>query len=156
VTAAPEGYDSLVALSLNALRVRLPGVVTWQRPRSQPLRQGGQRTAYPDAYVAGRGVWQLYVAQAVAQTGWQRPPVRQPLMVEAEIVAGGKLDTDRVLTAVLDALQNGGALVDDCRVWELHVVRRRPEPPELPHVDVVLSRAEEARREVTDAPEDFD
>ena len=36
-------------------------------------------------------------------------------MLEAEMVARGKLDLDRVVTAVLDALQSGHALADDCR-----------------------------------------
>ena len=75
---------------------------------------------------------------AVARTGWRPRPVAQALSVEAEVVAKGKLDTDRVTTAILDALEGGGALVNDCRVWRLHVVRRVPRADEAPHVEVAL------------------
>ena len=121
----PTSYDSLIAVSLNALRVTLPGAVTWKRPRAT-VRRDGIRSAYPDDYVQGREVWRLVVQHAVRETGWAAPPVEAPLMVEAEVVAGGKLDLDRVVTAVLDALEGGGALANDCRCWELHAVRRRP------------------------------
>jgi hypothetical protein len=124
-----------------ALTVTLPGVVAWARPREQPLRGGGRRTAYPPAYEARRGHWRLVVAAAVAETGWVRPPVGEPLSVTVEVVAPGKHDLDRVVTAVLDALQGGGALVDDCRVWFLAANRRRPGRDEAARVDVLLMTA---------------
>jgi hypothetical protein len=123
-----------------ALRLTLPGVVSWQRPREQPLKNGGRRTAYPPTYEAGRTVWSLYVRGAVAEAGWAPPDVRWPLAVEAEVVAGGKFDLDRVTTALLDALQAGGAIKDDCRVFRLSVRRRPLEPDEgrLPRVNVAV------------------
>ena len=124
---------------LRGLRLVLPGVVSWRRPRTQPVRQGGVRTAYPAAYVAQREHWAEVVALAVYASGWRRPPVSATLCVTAAVVAPGKLDLDRVLTAVLDALQGGGALVDDCRCWHLYAQRRRPQAGETPHVDVLLS-----------------
>lgn len=131
-------------IPLRGLRLVLPGVVSWQRPREQPLPNGRRRTAYPPAYVAQREHWAEVVALAVYSTGWRRPPVTSTLCVTAAVVAPGKLDTDRVLTAVLDALQGGGALVDDCRVWQFSVRRRRPQADETPHVDVLLSILEGA------------
>jgi hypothetical protein len=122
------------------LRLTLPGVVSWQRPREQPLKNGSRRTAYPPAYEAGRAVWSLYVRGAVEAAGWTAPDVRWPLAVEAVVAAGGKFDLDRVTTALLDALQAGGAIKDDCRVFRLFVRRRPLEPEEgrLPHVDVAV------------------
>lgn len=131
-------------IPLRGLRLVLPGVVSWQRPREQPLPGGGRRTAYPPAYVAQREHWAEVVALAVYASGWRRPPVTATLCVTAAVVAPGKLDLDRVLTAVLDALQGGGALVDDCRCWGLYAKRRRPQADEAPHVDVLLTTLEGA------------
>ena len=130
-----------------ALALRLPGALSWRRPRSQPIKGGGQRTAYPPAYVSGREAWRLCVAVAVREANWKAPPVSAALSVEADVVAGGKLDLDRVTTAILDALQGGGALVDDCRVYRLVVRRARPGKgpdgvAEAPYVDVVLATLE--------------
>ena len=125
------------------LLVKLPGVVSWARPREQPLQNGKHRTAYPPAYELGRETWCLLVRAAVDEASWVRPPVAEALCVVAKVVAKGKFDLDRVLTAVLDALQGGGALVDDCRVWHLYAQRRRPWPDEAPHVDVLLTIARE-------------
>ena len=127
-----------------ALSLRLPGVLSWARPREQPIRGGGHRTAYPAEYVSGRDTWRFFVGAAVRETGWTAPPVSAALSVEADVVAGGKLDLDRVTTAILDALQAGGALVDDCRVYRLVVRRSRPGKgpdgsAEAPHVDLVLA-----------------
>jgi hypothetical protein len=130
------------ARSRPGLYLALPGVVSWARPRRQPLRDGRHRTAYPPAYLEGRDGWRLAVCAAVAEARWVRPPVAAELVVVAKVVAPGKLDLDRVLTAVLDALQGGEALVDDCRVWHLYAQRRRPWPDEAPHVDVLLTTAE--------------
>lgn len=137
----PTVYDSLIAVSLNAFRVQLPGVVSWARPRGV-VRQGGVRSAYPGPYVAGRAAWTLVVQHAVATTGWVAPPVEAPLLVEVEVVARGRRDVDRVLSAVLDALQAGKAILDDCRVTEVHLVRRAPGRGEPPHVDALLSVAD--------------
>jgi hypothetical protein len=123
------------------LFLALPGVVSWARPREQPLSDGRHRTAYPPAYLEGRDGWRLAVRAAVAEAGWVRPPVAAELVVVAKVVAPGKLDLDRVLTAVLDALQGGEALVDDCRVWHLYAQRRRPAADEAAHVDVLLTTA---------------
>lgn len=126
-------------LPLRGLRLVLPGVVSWARPRA-----AGSGVRYPRDYTRDRDAWALVVAHGVAASGWRRPPVTSTLCVTAAVVAPGKLDTDRVLTAVLDALQAGGALVDDCRVWQLSVRRRRPQADETPHVDVLLSILEGA------------
>jgi hypothetical protein len=126
-----------------ALLLVLPGVVSWGRPRQQPLRQGGYRTAYPQGYLVGRDAWRLAVGARVRDCGWRAPGVDRTLGVVAGVVAPGKLDLDRVVTAVLDALQAGGAIVDDCRVWRLQAQRRRPGPGEAPHVDVLV-RLEDA------------
>ena len=122
----------------SALSLTLDGCLTWKRPRRM-----GRVTRYPADYAAGRDAWALQVRAAVAETGWVAPPVKDELAVEAHIVAGGKLDTDRVLTAVLDALQGGGALRDDCRCWDVRAVRRKPGRGEAPHVDVLLGLAGE-------------
>lgn len=140
--SAGAGVAEVVApRPLPVLFLRLPGVVSWARPREQPLRGGGRRMAYPERYQAGRLTWGLAVRAAVVEASWARPPVGVALSLVASIVAPGKLDTDRVVTAVLDALQAGGALVDDCRVWHLQAERRRPGPGEDAHVDVMLSEA---------------
>lgn len=132
-----------------SLSLTLPGVVTWKRPRMQPVRGGrGVRTAYPPEYAAQREAWAFEVAVAVRQTGWVPPPVGERLRVDVTIVSGGKWDCDRIVTAVLDALQGGGALVDDCRVWAGSWQRRRPERDEVPHVDVVLKVVDAQGREV--------
>lgn len=90
----------------------LPGVVSWRRPR----RQRGGRVAYPDAYLRDRAAWAVAVLHAVAAAGWQRPPASARLGVAVRTTGRGRYDLDRVLTAVLDALQAGGALRDDCLV----------------------------------------
>ena len=77
------------------------------------------RTAYPEAYAWQRDAWRTVVRHAVASSNWTAPPVAATLCATVAVVAPGKLDLDRVLTAVLDALQGGGALKDDCRVWQL-------------------------------------
>ena len=73
------------------------------------LKNGGRRTAYPPGLrrragrLAGRRC-----ASPSPGTGWRPRPVAQALSVEAEVVAKGKLDTDRVTTASLDALEGWG------------------------------------------------
>jgi hypothetical protein len=121
------------------LFLALPGVVTWRRPRQQPLRNGGTRTAYPAAYEQGRELWQTAVRARVLEADWTPPPVAEALGVVLHAVGPGRFDLDRVCTAVLDALQGGGALRDDCRVWRLYAERRRPAKDEPAHVDVLLT-----------------
>ena len=56
---------------------------------------------------------------------------------------GGRRDLDRVCTAVLDALQAGGAVRDDCLVDALTAARRRPgrrQPPATVVEGAVLAR----------------
>ena len=94
----------------SALDVTLPDVVSWARPRRY-----GRHVRYPAAYAAGRAAWAAVVAHAVAEFGWE-PPLRARYWVAVAVYGGGKRDLDRVCTAVLDALQGGGAVRDDCLV----------------------------------------
>jgi Holliday junction resolvase RusA-like endonuclease len=99
------------------LRVELPGVVSWSRPRRA---RGSVR--YPAAYARDRDAWGLLVAKAVREAHW-RPPPGARYRVEVGVAGGGKRDLDRVCTAVLDALQAGGAFRDDCLVDALQASR---------------------------------
>jgi Holliday junction resolvase RusA-like endonuclease len=101
----------------SVLRIELPGVVSWSRPRRA---RGG--VSYPQAYARDRDAWALLVAQAVRDRNW-RPPRTARYRVEVEVDGGGRRDLDRVCTAVLDALQAGGALRDDCLVDALTATR---------------------------------
>jgi Holliday junction resolvase RusA-like endonuclease len=105
-----------------ALDVTLPDVVSWARPR-----RWGTRLRYPAAYAAGRATWAAAVAHAVAERGWD-PPVRARYWVAVAVCGGGRRDLDRVCTAVLDALQGGGAVRDDCLV-DVLTAGRFPVPP---------------------------
>jgi hypothetical protein len=100
------------------LRVVLPGVVSWSRPRR--LR-GGVR--YPRDYARDRDAWATVVAHAVAGQRW-RPPATARYRVTVAVSGGGKRDLDRVCTAVLDALQAGRAVRDDCLVDALTATRQ--------------------------------
>jgi Holliday junction resolvase RusA-like endonuclease len=102
---------------LPVLRVELPGVVSWNRPR---LARGGVR--HPRDYARDRDAWALVVAQAVRDRNW-RPPQTARYRVEVAVRGGGKRDLDRVCTAVLDALQAGHAVRDDCLVDALTATR---------------------------------
>ena len=99
------------------LRVELPGVVSWSRPR---MVRGGVR--YPAAYAGARAAWALLVAQAVREAHWQPPPGAR-YHVAVGVAGGGRRDLDRVCTAALDALQAGGAVRDDCLVDALVGIR---------------------------------
>ena len=99
------------------LPVTLPGAVSWSRPRRA---RGGVR--YPAAYARDRDAWAAVVAGAVHDRGWRPPPTAR-YRVELVVYGGGKRDLDRVCTAVLDALQGGGALRDDCLVDALTATR---------------------------------
>jgi hypothetical protein len=101
------------------LRIELPGVVSWSRPRRA---RGGVR--YPAAYARDRDSWGLLVALAVREARWRPPPAAR-YRVAVAVTGGGKRDLDRVCTAVLDALQTGGAVRDDCLVDVLTATRNR-------------------------------
>jgi Holliday junction resolvase RusA-like endonuclease len=103
----------------STLRVTLPNVVSWSRPR--PVR-GGVR--YPRAYVRNREAWATVVAHAVLCQHW-RPPATARYRVVISVRGGGRRDLDRICTAVLDALRGGAALRDDCLVDTLEAVRCR-------------------------------
>ena len=116
------------------LRVVLPGVVSWSRPR---MGRGGVR--YPPAYARARDAWALLVAQTVRDAGWVPPPAAR-YRVDVAVFGGGKRDLDRVCTATLDALQAGGAVQDDCLVDALVAARspagRRQAPRTVVEVSV--------------------
>jgi Holliday junction resolvase RusA-like endonuclease len=102
------------------LTITLPGVVSWSRPR-----RAGTVVRYPTAYAQDRDAWATVVACAVRARGWETPPVRLGFRyaVTVTVYGGGKRDLDRVCSAVLDALQGGGALRDDCLVDCLRATR---------------------------------
>ena len=116
-----------------ALRIKLPGVVSWSRPR----RQGG-RVRYPPAYVRAREAWSLVVAHAVHAQDWC-PPSTSRYQVSVVVCGGGRRDLDRVCTAALDALQAGGAVRDDCLVDELAAIRSRAPRGSRPATVVAVS-----------------
>ena len=99
------------------LRIVLPGVVSWSRPRRM---RGGVR--YPQVYARDRDAWTLVVVAAVRDAHW-RPPPEARYRVAVGVAGGGRRDLDRVCTAVLDALQAGGAVRDDCLVDALVGIR---------------------------------
>lgn len=99
------------------LRITLPNVVSWSRPRRD---RGGVR--YPRGYVRNRDAWATVVAYAVLCQQW-RPPSTARYRVVVTVHGGGKRDLDRVCTAVLDALQAGNAVRDDCLVDALTATR---------------------------------
>lgn len=118
-----------------ALALTLPGVTSWARPR----RMGGQMR-YPKGYAAAREAWGLVVRHAVGEAGWVCPATTDTrFMVNLLVWGGGKRDVDRIGTAALDALQNGGAIKDDCAVDHLTLIRYRPKRGEPPRVDVRVS-----------------
>jgi Holliday junction resolvase RusA-like endonuclease len=122
------------------LRLELPGVVSWSRPRRA---RGGVR--YPSAYAQARDAWGLLVARAVRQAHW-RPPPEARYRVAVVVSGGGRRDLDRVCTAVLDALQTGHAVRDDCLVDELRAARIRLPGGERPATLVDLTILAGARR----------
>jgi Holliday junction resolvase RusA-like endonuclease len=99
------------------LRIVLPGVVSWSRPRKV---RGGVR--YPPAYARAGAAWALLVVQAVREARWAPPPGAR-YHVAVGVAGGGRRDLDRVCTAALDALQAGGAVRDDCLVDALVGIR---------------------------------
>jgi Holliday junction resolvase RusA-like endonuclease len=122
------------------LRVVLPGVVSWSRPRKA---RGGVR--YPPAYVRARDAWSLLVALAVRDAHW-RPPPGARYRVAVGVAGGGRRDLDRVCTAVLDALQAGGAVRDDCLVDALTATRQAAPPRGAPATTVEVAPLQPLRR----------
>lgn len=104
----------------DTLTVALPGVVSWSRPRRE-----GRRVRYPAAYARNRDGWATVVTHAVGRRDW-RPPTSARYRVAITVHGGGRRDLDRVCTAVLDALQAGGAVRDDCLIDALTATRYRP------------------------------
>jgi len=133
------------------LRVVLPGVVSWSRPR---LMRGGVR--YPAAYAQARDMWSLLVAQAVRDARWTPPPAAR-YCVTVAVYGGGKRDLDRVCTAVLDALQAGSAVPDDCLVDALTATRvpglRDHRPSTMVQVAPLTCTGLPPRRPAPDPPE---
>jgi Holliday junction resolvase RusA-like endonuclease len=127
------------------LRIELPGVVSWSRPRRA---RGGVR--YPAAYARDRDAWGLLVAKAVREARW-RPPAGARYRVAVGVTGGGKRDLDRVCTAVLDALQAGGAFRDDCLVDALQA-SRAPAAGSGGHTDVEVIALPARRRARAAAP----
>jgi hypothetical protein len=125
---------------LPVLRVVLPGVVSWSRPRRA---RGGVR--YPRAYARERDAWALLVAQTVRDQNW-RPPQAARYRVEVEVDGGGKRYLDRVCTAVLDALQAGRAVRDDCLVDALTATRQAAPTRGAPTTTVEVATLPPARR----------
>lgn len=103
------------------LDVELPGVLSWSRPRP-----GRGRVRYEGVYGRERDTWALCVRRVVLDEGWA-PPATARYRVDVWTYGGGKRDLDRVCTAVLDALENGGVYPDDCRVDHLRATRH-PKP----------------------------
>ncbi len=70
-------------------------------------------------------------------------PLAGPLKVEVEVFPpdNRRRDIDNVQKALLDALQQGGAYLDDSQIIDLHARKRRPKPPGL--VRVILRQVED-------------
>ena len=130
------------------LLVTLPGVFSWERPRRQSVKKAGGfwgvRTAYPERYARVRAAWAAVVCAAVVAQEWA-PAEGARFLVWVDAHGKGRFDLDRVVTAVADALQGGGAIRDDCLIDGYHA-RRHPLPAEgEPRTDVeVRIRAKEA------------
>jgi Holliday junction resolvase RusA-like endonuclease len=97
---------------------------------------------YTGTYAVGRDVWALAVRAETLLQEWVMPPVERRLAVTVTVHGGGKRDLDRVGTAVLDALQAGRAIKDDCLVDALVLIRVRLRRGEDPAVTVMLGHLE--------------
>jgi hypothetical protein len=129
-------------MSAPVLSVRLTPVLSWSRPRP-----GRGRVRYTGAYADGREGWALLVRHAATAQGWAAPEKTARLHVTVRVTNGGKRDLDRVCTAVLDALQGGGAIADDCLCDGLHAERVWV-PKVEPRVEVSVLRLADAVRGV--------
>ncbi len=113
------GNASRCSASMTALQLLLPGCISWARPRTY---RG--RVRYPEQYERDRQAWAIVVRAAVQAQGWQYPEGAR-FGVHVKTVNGGKRDLDRCVTAVLDALQAGGAISDDAVVDRIQAIRER-------------------------------
>ena len=100
---------------------------------------------YPPAYARARDAWSLLVTQAVREARWAPPPGAR-YQVAVGVAGGGRRDLDRVCTAVLDALQAGGAVRDDCLVDALTATRCAAPPGREPATTVEVAAVPPARR----------
>ena len=106
----------------DVLTLTLPGAFSWTRAKALPgtiaTKYGARpRVGYSDDVLAKRALWAQEVSRRVRQVKWQLGKGER-YGVRIEIHAGGRLDSDRVMNAVLDALQNGGAIREDAVVDE--------------------------------------
>ena len=108
------------------LYLTLAGAYSWQRPRAKPgyitTKYGARpRVGYSDESEAQRTEWAWSVRSQVKTNRWAIDKGDR-YTVHISILANGRLDPDRVVSAVLDALQAGGAIRDDALVdggtWE--------------------------------------
>lgn len=104
------------------LELTLDGAFSWTRAKALPgvipTKYGSRpRVGYSDDVVAHRALWAQEVRKRVRAVGWTIGK-KERYGVRIEIHAGGRLDSDRVMNAVLDALQNGGAIREDAVVDE--------------------------------------
>ena len=121
------------------LSLMLPGVVIWRRPRKQKGRTG---IGYPEQYAQERFAWACQVQAQVRAAGWDANAVKR-YSVRAVVSGRGRFDLDRVQTAVLDALQSGGAITEDSRVYEL--MARRDALPKGQEAQVNVRVQEDTR-----------
>lgn len=109
VSRTLEGPVSAVDEEMT-LAFSLAGVLSWSRPRP-----GRGAVRYEGPYAAGRDGWALLARAAVTAAGWA-PPDDARYRVDIVVHGGGLKDLDRVITAVCDACQAGGAIRNDCLV----------------------------------------
>lgn len=117
---------------LSTLEFTFPSVLSWSRPRP-----GRGTVRYEGPYGAGRDGWALLARAAVTAAGWA-PPDEARYRVEVTVHGGGLRDLDRVITAVLDACQSGGALRNDALVDLIRAHRVPVAAGEDASVDVVV------------------
>jgi Holliday junction resolvase RusA-like endonuclease len=143
VQRATDAPRTQAAAAAPTLTITLPGVVSWSRPR-----RAGVVVRYPAAYAQDRDAWAMVVAASVRARGWQTPPARQGVRyaVTVTVYGGGKRDLDRVCSAVLDALQAGGGVRDDCLVDTLRATRHAPPRGEAPVTEVAVTLIPATRR----------
>ena len=63
-------------------------------------------------------------------------PLRGPLTMELAVHPPDqrRRDIDNLFKSILDALQHGGAYVDDSQIIDLHARKCKPRPPGMVHV----------------------
>ncbi|HYE58152.1 MAG TPA: hypothetical protein VD948_06585 [Rhodothermales bacterium] len=113
----------------DTLWIELPNAFSWTRPKALPgvihTKKGPRpRVGYSDDKVAERAEWALLVRGEVNRRDWTLSPDER-YAVSVTIRSGGRLDPDRVVSAVLDALVSGGAIREDSVVDQGHWERVR-------------------------------